>query len=504
MTRKILQMVKALKASSLAAGLLILCCNPSFSQNDKLVLTLDDVISIAQERSPDALIAKHRFRSSYWAYRSYKAKYLPQVKLDAVIPNIAREYRQIPVLDGPDVFQYNNIANYQARLQVDQKIGFTGGSVFLRSSLQRLDNYYQDSTLTTWQSIPVIVGYSQPLFQYNEYKWDKKLEPLRYEKAKRRYLEDTEQVSISAVNYFFNLLLAQIEQEISIKNLYNYDTLFKIAQGRYNLGKIAENELLQLELNYLKARSAVDLSKLNYENRLFRLKSYLRLKDQRHIELIPPSHTPYQTINAIQAIEEAKKNTATSMEFKERLLTAESNVNRAKMDGRFDANLYLEYGLTQSAYDIRDTYVDPKDQQVLSLGLSVPILDWGVAKGQIKVAESNQELEMTVVEQEIIDFEQSIFLKVMQFNMQEDQLQIAAKADTVAQKRFDITQKRYMIGQVNDVLELNNAQIDNDNAKQAYYQTLRTYWNNYFELRKFTLYDFLNNQMLIFDIREVM
>ena len=92
----------------------------------------------------------------------------------------------------------------------------------------------------------------------------------------------------------------------------------------------------------------------------------------------------------------------------------------------------------------------------------------------------------------------------MQFNMQEDQLRIAAKADTVAQKRFDITQKRYIIGQVNDVLELNNAQIDNDNAKQAYYQTLRTYWNNYFELRKFTLYDFLNNQMLIFDIREVM
>jgi hypothetical protein len=61
-----------------------------------------------------------------------------------------------------------------------------------------------------------------------------------------------------------------------------------------------------------------------------------------------------------------------------------------------------------------------------------------------------------------------------------------------------------MIGQVNDVLELNNAQIDNDNAKIGYYQALRNYWDNYFELRRLTLYDFFENRMLIFDIRDIM
>ena len=61
-----------------------------------------------------------------------------------------------------------------------------------------------------------------------------------------------------------------------------------------------------------------------------------------------------------------------------------------------------------------------------------------------------------------------------------------------------------MIGQVNDVLELNNAQIDNDNARKGYYQALRSYWNNYFQLRKITLYDFLDERMLIFNIRDIM
>ena len=140
----------------------------------------------------------------------------------------------------------------------------------------------------------------------------------------------------------------------------------------------------------------------------------------------------------------------------------------------------------------------------LNLGISVPILDWGVARGRIRVAESNLDLEQTSVDQDIIDFEQNVFLSVMRFNMQEEQLIIAAKSDTVAQKRYDITQKRYMIGQVNDVLELNNAQIDNDNAKIGYYQALRNYWNNYYDLRQLTLYDFFDDQMLIFDIRDIM
>lgn len=473
-------------------------------QDGPVQLGLTDAIRLAQTQSSDALIAKHRFRMNYWEYRSYKADYLPGVTVDAYMPSFSRSYRKISVPDGPDIFQYNSLGNYAVNMSIDQKVGFTGGSVFLQSRLQRLDNIYDDTTYTTFQSTPVIIGYRQPIFQYNEYRWAKRLEPLKYEKSKRQYLEDVEQVSITTTNHFFNLLLAQVEKVIAEKNLNSYDTLYKIALGRYQLGKIAENELLQLELNFLRAKAAVDNASLSYENMLFRLRSYLRIKDDRPIILVPPSETWHESIKASDAIEEAKKNTATAMEFRERLLTAESQVARARMNGRFDADLYVEYGLTQSTDLLKEVYTDPKDQQQLNLGITVPILDWGKARGQIKVAQSNYELVQTSIEQEVIDFEQNIFLSVMQFNMQHDQLYIAAKADTVAQKRYDVTQKRYMIGQVNDVLELNNAQIDNDNARKGYYQALRSYWSNYYQLRKMTLFDFMENKMLIFDIRQIM
>ena len=485
-------------------ALVFLVVPGAFSQVDSLALTLDEVITIAQEKSPDALIAKHRFRRSYWEYRSYKADYLPLVKIDAILPDISRSFRTISVPDGPDIFQYNSLANYQINLSIDQKIGFTGGSIFLQSNLQRLDNFYPDTTYTNFQSTPIIIGYRQPIFQYNAYKWDKKIEPLKYETAKRIYLEDVEQVAITANNHFFNLLQAQIEKDIALKNMSSYDTLFRIAKGRFVLGKIAENELLQLELNFLRARAAVDNADLNYQNMLFQLKSYLRLKDERPLKLIPPTRTVHMMIDAGKAVAEAKKNTSTSLALEQRILTAQSDLNRAKMDGRFDADLYAEYGLTQSADALSTVYSNPKDQQRVNLGISLPILDWGVARGKIKMAESSLELEQTSVEQEYIDFAQNVFLKVMQFNMQKGQLMIAAKADTVAQKRYDVTQKRYMIGVVNDVLELNNAQIDNDTAKKGYYQALWVYWDNYYTLRKLTLFDFLTDQIIIFDIRVIM
>jgi len=143
------------------------------------------------------------------------------------------------------------------------------------------------------------------------------------------------------------------------------------------------------------------------------------------------------------------------------------------------------------------------DDEQVSLGITIPILDWGQARGRIKMAESNLDLVKTSIEQARIDFEQNIFLKVMHFNMQKNQMRIAAKADTVAQKRFDVTQKRYMIGKVNDVLELNNAQIDNDNAKKGYYNSLKTYWTSFYDIRKSTLFDFAEKKKLDFNPEEL-
>ncbi len=465
--------------------------------------TLNNVIELAQKQSPDALIAKHKFVSSYWKYRNFRADYLPDLKLDASMPNVNRTIASVPSQDGSINYVPQSLSSYSLKLSLNQKIGFTGGSVSLNTGISRMDNFSNDTATTQYLANMVNIAFTQPIFNYNPYKWDKKIKPLEYEAAKREIVEQNEKIASTAVNYFFSLLISQLKRQIASENKANYDTLYQIAEGRFKLGKIAENDLLQLELNVLNAKSSVESTELDYDNSLYIFKSYLRITDDAEIELIPPKITNVPSIPPDKAVTEAKNNSSDMIKLKNRLIIAESEVNRAKTQGRFNADLYAVIGLSQTSDAINRAYVNPLDEEMVVLGLSIPILDWGKAKGSIKLAESNQNLEVTAVQQAMIDFRQNVFNNVMEYNMQKTLMNIAAKTDTVAQKRFEITRKRYLIGKINDVLELRNAQLDNDNAKVGYFRALMTYWKSYYEIRKITLYDFQNNMPITLNIDEL-
>jgi outer membrane protein TolC len=477
---------------------------PVVAQQQIRRITLDDAIEVAKVQSPDALNSKQQFKTNFWEYRAFRGTYLPQLGVSGTLPDLNRSIEKYTYPDGTESFIRQQYVSYNANMAISQKIGFTGGTVFVNSGLQRVDNFFDTSaTLTSYLSTPINIGYTQPIFKFNTYKWDRKIEPLKYEQAKRKYLEDVEQISITATDNFFNLLQAQVEKKIALTNLSNYDTLYRIAKGRYEVGKIAENDLLSLELNVLKAQAAVENANLGLDNAVFKFRSYLRIKDTIPIELIPPANIDFFTINPNQAIDQAYKNSSQSLDFKRRLLEAARDVNMAKRDGRFDADLTAVFGLTQSATSLGEAYQKPLDQQQVAIAVTVPIVDWGVARGKIKMAQSQEEIVKTSVEQEEIDFRRNVYLMVVQFNMQKKQLMIAAKSDTVARKTYEVTKGRYLIGKINSILDLNNAQIQTDNAELSYYSTLQTYWRNYFELRKQTLYDFRNNRPLQFNFTDL-
>jgi len=470
-----------------------------YAQNDEKQLTLYETIQIANKQSPDALLAKHGFRASYWQHRSYKASYLPAMVLQGYFPDFNRTIDKYYTSEGSE-FYYRSESSIYAGLSVNQKIGFTGGTVSLNSNLTQLSNFIQDSV--SYRSDFFNITYQQPIFQYNPYKWERKIEPLKYTEAKKKYLEEMEEVSLTATNHFFNLLLAQIREKIAIINAANYDTLYKIAIGRFNLGKIAENDLLQLELQYLRASAEVDDTKLEVDNQMFNFKSYLRITDETKITLISPSYIDPFLVNAVTALEKARENSSEAISFSRRLIEAKSEVAKAKMDGRFDAELFAVFGFTNDGEFIKDLK-NPVDNQQVRLGITMPIFDWGVARGNIKIAQSNQEIVRTTVEQEQIDFDQEIFLKVARFNMQYNQVLIAAKSDTVAQKGYDITKERYLIGKIS-ITDLNIAQKEADNSKSNYYSALWTYWRSYYEIRRLTLFDFEMNLPIMVDYKNLL
>ncbi len=466
------------------------------AQENTKILSFENVINIASQQSPDGLVAKNKYLGSYWKFRTYKASYMPMLTLDGTLPNINRSISKIPLSDGTQIFQVQRSTDYSLQMSLTKIVGITGGQLFVNSGIERLDMYNEAGTVnTSYLSVPVTIGFRQPIFNYNPYRWERKIEPILYDETRQVYIEDREQLSIKAAGLFFDLLDAQIRTNIAKINQANNDTLYKIAQGRYNLGKIAENELLQLELSLLNSNLQVEQTRNDVEVTHFKLKSFLGMKGDEKIELKIPTQMPEYKVDATKAIAEARSNSSEAISYQRKLLEAQSSVNKAKMENRFNANIYAMYGLTQRAVELPDAYKSPQDQQQVSLGIQIPVLDWGLARAKIKMAQSNEELINTQVAQQKIDFDQQIVIKVMQFNMQYHQLKIAAKADTIGGKRFEVTKARYMIGKV-DITELNIAMTEKDRATQDFIAALRSFWNSYYEIRKLTLFDFVENKAL--------
>ena len=167
-----------------------------------------------------------------------------------------------------------------------------------------------------------------------------------------------------------------------------------------------------------------------------------------------------------------------------------SDLASAKANAGLKADLYVQFGLSQTGNKFADSYRNPMNQQYASIGISLPILDWGRGKGRVRVARSNVDLVDTQAEQGMKDFELNVCKMVRQFNLQAYRVAVAAKTDKTADRRHDVARRLYILGK-STILDLNAAIAEKDTARRNYITALKTYWSLYYGIRSMTGYDFL-------------
>ncbi len=482
------------------ALLLLALSAPAGVHGQALTLTLEQAIAQAREMSPDAQSARHTFRSAYWNYRYYRANYLPALTLTSA-PYMDRAINRITMGDGSVQFVEQNLLSTDLSLSVTQNIALTGGTLSLTTSAQRLDLLSEHTS--SWQTSPVILGYSQSLFGYNSLKWDRRIEPVRYEEARKSYVETLELVAATATQKFFDLATAQSNLEIATTNYANADTLYAYAQGRYEIGTISENEMLQLEINKLNEEANCMSARIEVENAMQELRSYLGIREDTDLQVRLNDSIPDFVVNLNEALLLANANSPDIQNMRRRELESESNVAQARANAGLKADIYLRFGLTQTGDKLRDAYRDPLDQQYVSLTLSLPILDWGRGKGQVRVARSNRDLVYTQVEQDKTDFQLNVRKLVKQFNLQAQRVRIAARTDRTAQRRAEVARRLYLLGK-SSVLDLNASISEKDSARRNYIAALNEYWSLFYTLRSLTLHDFEHDRPLEEDLERLL
>ena len=461
------------------------CCFAMHAQ-DTIRITLDEAIALACKQSPQAVAANHQYNASYWNWRSFKANYLPNLSFTGN-GTLNRTISSVTLPDGSDSFVHRNQLLSDGNLLVTQNVALTGGSFFVRSGLQRLD-LFSENTIS-YNSTPVIIGYEQSLFGYNSLKWNKKTEPLRYHRAQKVYSETMELVSATAANKFFRLATAQSNYETAIFNYASADTLYRYAKGRYDIGTITENEMLQLEINQLTEQTNTLNASIDMDDCIQDLRSFLGIAKNAEIVVVLDNSIPEFTVSVEKALQLAHTNSPDIDWYRLQQLESESAVASAKAARGVKADLYLQFGLTQTDNTFSGSYRNPMDQQLVNLGIRIPILDWGVGKGRVRVAQSNLERVQTEITQTKTDFDANIVRLVKQFNLQAGKIEIAQKTAQRAMRRHEVAYKLYLLGK-STLLDLNAAISEKDSSKQAFVIALQNYWAMYYTLRSITGYDF--------------
>jgi outer membrane protein len=458
-------------------------------------LSLDEIIDLAITQSSSAKHTQNQNVNFYWRYRNFKTRFRPQLTLNGDIPNYTHTTQPITQPDGSIEFrQVSNLAA-SGNLSLNQSIPQLGTSIWASTSAHGIQNLNKNQI--RFSGSPFVVGFSQPLFAYNWMKWYRKTEPMIYDEAQKRFVEQIEEIALYSTFRYFNFLMVQTNYKLAENNLKNSMDNLKISQTKQRLGQISENDYSRIELSVLNAQKALNQASMDLKNADFELKRYVGLEQNLNIDLEIPLNFGMFEIDPQLALEKAKENRRETSLYQRRLINADRELAEAKNSTGLRTTLRGSFGLSNSAETFMGIYDQPEKDRMVRVSLSIPILDWGRSASTVKLAESERELTIYSVNRDIEEFDRAVIVQVEQFGLLRDQLETAEEADKVAENGYQIALRKFQNGELS-ITDLNIALQEREQAKRDYIRSIQSYWVAYYRLRMLTLYDFERGQNITY------
>jgi outer membrane protein TolC len=478
-------------AISLTALLLLAAAVPSRAQQP---LTLQQAIELAQKQGLQARAVADTRDAARWRDRAFNARLMPQLSLTGTLPNYERAIVPVTQPDGSTQFRPRLETTSALGMTVQQPLPFTGGAFFLSSALSRVD-VGGDQSSRLYSSTPVTIGLRQDIFRPNGLKWDSREQDLVSVAADRQYLEAREDVAISTATAFFDLFSARLALDNAAAKVAINDTLFNLNKGRFEVGKIGENDLLQSELALLQARSSLDGAKLDFDRANAALKRLLSLPPDAPIDITPPTDVPLTDVDTVLAVQQALRNQSRTTNTELQRVQAKRRVTEAKLNNGLGATVSATVGFNQRASVLDEAYRDLAQRQQYGVSVQMPIVQWGNRKAQVEAAKADEDRANANARATRDAAAEEAHFAALQLAQSARNLALSAKADTVAVKRFDVAKNRYIVGRI-AIDNLYLAQNERDGALRAYIEALRGYWASYYRLRRLTLYDFAERRAI--------
>jgi outer membrane protein len=317
---------------------------------------------------------------------------------------------------------------------------------------------------------------SQPVFGFNNLKWDKRIEPLKRSEAQKKFSVDMLQIQSQATTLFFDLLVAHQEASIAQKNEENNQQLFRIAEERLTLGRISRGDLKQLELELISARQARRQAEQAVYYASAAIYDFLgRPYSEEAIVPVFPKGDTKEPVDPTIVLQKAMANNPDLIAQQRMLLEVNRDLERAKRENGPQVNINASFGLVRSSKDFSDIYKDPKQEQFAQVQLTIPIVDWGARKAAVGIAQTQRDFTERSIQQQKRTFQTVVLQTAEEVNFLIQDLELAESVEQIALERFEISKESYVLGAIS-ITELTLAQREKDQAQRQYTRTVREYW----------------------------
>lgn len=458
-------------------------------------LNLQDIIDVAIEKSVSKQKAKNELSVKFWQYMDYQSKRLPALTLN-MTPfqynrNVVKRY-----ISGSDRDEYRSQKSLYSygNLRITQNVGFTGGTLYAISELSFLRTFGLN-TFNQFSTIPFKIGYTQSLLGYNGFKWDKKIEPLKYETAKRKYHYTIETIAYTAAKLYFDLCLAKENLELALDQKEKSETLLRIGEILFNHESLTKANLLALRLNRMEMEDELSKCKNEFYKKKYKLSSYIGYNDSDSIEVKLPDNPPTISILYKDALEECRKNNPIYLEMKQNIISASKDLDKAKKERFFDINFDISIGNNQYSDTFKEAYRNLMRQEVISVGVTIPLVDWGARNRRYRMAKDALETVRAEEELKIEEIEQDVYAAVNNYQLQQSVYDRALEAFTLSRTLYAETLEKFKLG-ATSVKELRDAMTAIKESHRRYINALCGSWLSYMNVRKLSLYDFSENRSL--------
>ena len=474
-----------------------LLCLLSINVNAQISMTLDDALNYSIENSPElrnALMNLRRYEFSLKAQRaSLKSRF--SLTLNPISYNRNRYFE-----NRLSEWYTNESLSSMGTFSISQPIIWTGATVSLNNRFGWQNN---KSSITggidndnSAFSNDLYLSITQPLFRYNQIKFDLKSIELDYENAQINYALRRLNLESSITNQFYSVYTAQNSLEISKAELADAQANYDVIKNKVDADLSTKDELYQAELNLATAKSTLDNRIVALENAKDDLKKVLGIELDTDIEIIAQVSAQPVTVDLGKAIANALDS---RLELKQREISRtelDMQMKQIKESNSFNGELSLSVGITGDNERLGDIYKTPTNNPRVAVSFNVPIFDWGERKARIKAQEIAIEMHNMETDEERKAIEIAIRKSYRNLNNLLTQISIAEKSVKNAQLTYDLNAERYRNGELTG-MEMNQFQTQLSNKKMSYVSTIIEYKMELLNMKILTLYDFENDKALI-------